>query len=373
MKVVCFKENLIKSINIVSKAVSSRTTLPILKGILVTADTEKNEIKLSSSDLEISIETILPGEIEESGSIVVSAKLFAEIIRKLPSERVSIEKKEGDFVEIKSGNAEFVLQGIKAEEFPHIEKGEEGTEFSLNKGMLKEMIKSSSFAASIEESRGIITGVLLEIMRSSVNMVALDGYRMAIVKETTISEEEKCVVISARVLNEIGKLLAEDTEDEDIIIRIEEKKAAFLTKSSKVIVRLLEGDFIKYKEILPKDHKTSVEIDRISLLESVERASIIVKEGKNSFIRFVIENNQIEISSRSDEGTIRESIPVHIEGDGIEIGFNARFINDTLKAIKDEKIKMEFNTSVSPCIIRPLEGEKFVYLILPVRLSSGNI
>jgi DNA polymerase-3 subunit beta len=373
MKFVCSQEKLVKSLNIVTKAVSSRTTLPILKGLLIKANEEEGKIKLSASDLEISIETSLEGEIEEGGSVVLSAKLFSEIIRKLPSEKVSVEIKEGEVAEIKSGNAEFVLQGIDAEEFPKIESGEEESSFSLDREMLRDMIKSTAFAASIEESRGIITGVLLEIKRTSVSMVALDGYRMAVAKEEVTGTEEKNIVISARVLQEIGKLLSEETDEESVIINTEEKKAAFLLKNTKIICRVLEGEFIKYYDILPKDSKTHIVIDRNYLLESVERASIIVREGKNSFIRFSMAEEELIISSRADEGTIKDSIPVHIEGDGLDIGFNARFIGDTLKAIKDEKVKIEFNTSISPCVVKPVEGDAYAYLILPVRLSTGNI
>ncbi|MDR1954187.1 MAG: DNA polymerase III subunit beta [Clostridiales Family XIII bacterium] len=375
MKFICDQENLVKALNIVSKAVSMRTTLPILKGILIKCDVSKKRVFLSASDLDISIETGTEALIEDEGSIVVSAKMFTDIVRKLPPGEVVFELKEGDIVEVKRGYSEFTLQGIPSDEFPRIESIEDGNSFSLEKTLLKNLIKGSCFAASTEEARGIITGVLLEMEKDSVSMVALDGYRMAIVKEVIKGDEERRLIISGRIVQEIGKLLADNdnSEEEDVEIKVSDKKAIFHLKDTKIVARLMEGEFIKYKDILPKDNNTKIKIRRIALMESVERASIIVREGKNSFIRFSLEEGQVIISSRAEEGTVRETVPIEIEGNPIEIGFNARYMIDTLKAIEDEEILMDFNTSISPCLVRPIEGEYYEYLILPVRLSTASI
>jgi DNA polymerase-3 subunit beta len=373
MKFICDQENLVKALNIVSKAVSMRTTLPILKGILIKCDNSKKNVFLSASDLDISIETGTEAIVEEEGSIVVSAKMFIDIVRKLPSGEVIFNLKEGDIVEVKRGYSEFTLQGIPADEFPRIDNIGEGKSFSLGKNMLKNLIKGSSFAASTEEARGIITGVLLEVEKDNVSMVALDGYRMAIVKEYVKGEEERKLIISGKIVQDIGKLLSDDEPDDDVEINVSDKKAIFYLKDTKIVARLMDGDFIKYKEILPKDNNTKIKIRRIALMESVERASIIVREGKNSFIRFSLEDGQVIISSRAEEGTVRETVPIEKEGESIEIGFNARYMIDTLKAIEDEEIFMDFNTSISPCLVRPIEGDYYEYLILPVRLSTASI
>jgi DNA polymerase-3 subunit beta len=204
-------------------------------------------------------------------------------------------------------------------------------------------------------------------------MVALDGYRMAIVKESVKGEEEKNIIITARNIQEIGKILSDDMADEDVEIEVSDKKAIFYLKDTKIVARLMEGEFIKYKEILPKDNKTKIKVRRTAMMESVERASIIVREGKNSFIRFSLEDGELIISSRAEEGTVRETVSIEKNGENMEIGFNARYMTDTLKAIQDEEIIMDFNTSISPCLVKPIEGDYYEYLILPVRLSTASI
>ncbi|MDR0852017.1 MAG: DNA polymerase III subunit beta [Clostridiales Family XIII bacterium] len=373
MKFICEQEKLVRAINIVYKAVSSRTTLPILKGILITCEAGKNEIHMSASDLEISIETKTEAIVERSGSIVVSAVYFSDLTRRLPEGNVSVEVNEKDIVETKSGEVEFTLQGIPSAEFPRIEEKEEGIHFSLDKEMLNNMIKGTVFAASTEEARGIITGSLIEVKKEEISMVALDGFRLALMRERISGNEEKNIIVSARVISKIGKLFSETEGEEDVSVTVGEKKVWFSIKETKIAARLLEGEFIKYKEVLPKENKTKVKMDRKEVLENVERAAAIVREGKNSFIRFSVTDEELIVSSRADEGTTRGVIKTEKEGENLEIGFNARFLGDMLKAIPDKDIVMEFNTSISPCLVKPTSGNHYEYLILPIRLSSSNI
>jgi DNA polymerase-3 subunit beta len=368
------RDSLVSSLNIVLRGVSSRTTLPILKGILVKSDSETGTVYFSSSDLEISIENHIETNVTESGSIVVAAKFFSDIIRKLPPGLVEISIIEGNMVNIQSGIIVETLQGIPADEFPKIEHGGEGEAFSFDGFILKEMIRRTAFAASIEEARGIITGVLFEVKKDVANMVALDGYRMAIVREPVTGEDEKTIIISSKIMSDISKIISDSGEqNNDILIKIGENKVFFELNNSRVVARLMEGDFIKYKEILPKEKKTTIKIKKDILFDSVERASLLVREGKNTFIRFKIEENILTITSRADEGKYLEEIVVEKEGEDIEIGFNGRFVSDTLKVISDEEIVMLFNTSISPCLVQPVSGDNYEYLILPVRLSTGNI
>jgi DNA polymerase-3 subunit beta len=375
MKFTCEKESLNYALNIVSKGVSSRTTLPILKGIMISSVFGENNVTLYSSDLDISIKTSAPAFVEESGEVVVSAKLFSDIVREMPSGEIVFELKEGNKAFLSGKNSEFDIQGIPSEEFPRTEGTIEGSALSIGKSMFKEMIRRTAFAASLEEARGIITGVLCEIGKDEISLVALDGFRMAITKGKINSDREMNIIISSRIINEIGKILS-DTEEEgsgNIEITAGENKAKFVIGETEAVVRLMEGEFIKYKDILPKENKISVKVDKNELIESVKRASIIVREGKNSFIRFKLEENDLIVSSRADEGRNKDIIPVEKIGDDIEIGFNGRFLNDVLRAIPDEKIVIDLNTSISPCIVKPEEGDQYQYLILPVRLSTGNI
>ena len=233
------------------------------------------------------------------------------------------------------------------------------------------MIKKTSFAASIDESKGIIVGVLVEMEEESLNMVALDGFRMAITREVMKNEEKKKIIIAARILNEINKIISENEDSKDIYLILDEKKAVFLLDETKIVLRLLEGDFIKYNDILPKEHKTRVVVNRNEMLGSIERASLLAKEGKNNLIKLSIFRDKIIITSRSEEGNVKEEVFIEKEGVDLDIGFNSKYILDVLKAINDESLVMEFNTSVSPCMIKPLEGREFEYLVLPVRISAN--
>jgi DNA polymerase-3 subunit beta len=375
MKFTCDKDSFNYSLNIVSKGVSPRTTLPILKGIKVRCVEGDNKVTFFSSDLDISVETSAPAFVEKGGETVVSAKLFSDIVREMPSGQIVFELIEGGKALISGKNSEFDIQGIPSDRFPAMESDIDGTSLRLGKNMLKDMIRRTAFAASLEEARGIITGVLCEISEDDISLVALDGFRMAVTREKINDGKEANVVIPSRIVNEIGKILVDSDDEniENIDIIAGNNKAKFIIGETTVVVRLMEGEFIKYNDILPKESKISIKVDRNELAESVKRSSIIVREGKNAFIKFRIEGNELIVSSRADEGRNKDVIAVEKEGEDIEIGFNGRFINDILRVISDDKIVMDFSTSISPCIIRPEEGDEYKYLVLPVRLSTVNI
>lgn len=370
MKFNCNQQTLSKALNTVSKAVTSRTTIPILKGILLKA-TSENKLIVSASDLDLTIEKTIDVNVEDEGSLVVSAKLFTDIIRKLPNEEIEIEEQENNNIIIKCLSSEFVIIGQPADEFPNIGKINEDKKISISKDLLKEMIKRTSFAASIDESKGIIVGVLIEMEENSLNMVALDGFRMAVSREKMKNEEKQKIIIAARILNEINKIITETEEDKIINIILDNKKAIFLIDETKIVLRLLEGDFIKYNDIIPKEYKSRVILKKLDLLNSIERASLLAKEGKNNLIKFAIFRDKIIITSRSEEGNVKEEIFIEKEGSDIEIGFNSKYILDVLKVVNDEVVVMEFNSSVSPCLIKPIEGNQYEYLVLPVRISAN--
>ncbi|HML35854.1 MAG TPA: DNA polymerase III subunit beta [Bacillota bacterium] len=370
MKFSCTQQALSKALNTVSKAVTSRTTIPILKGILLEADSD-NTLILSASDLDLSIEKKIEVTVEEPGSVVVSAKLFSDIIRKLPNEEVQVEEMENNNIVIKCLASEFTIVGQPADEFPNIGEINQDEKLSLDKDILKEMIKKTSFAASIDESKGIIVGVLIEMEEESLNMVALDGFRMAIAREAVKNKESKRIIIAARILNEINKIISENEDGGEIYLILDEKKAVFLMDETKIVLRLLEGDFIKYNDILPKEYKCRLIVNRNEMMNSIERASLLAKEGKNNLIKLSIFRDKIIITSRSEEGNVKEEVFVEKDGVDLDIGFNSKYILDVLKAVSDENVAMEFNTSVSPCLIKPVEGREYEYLVLPVRISTN--
>ena len=369
MRFSCSQSTLVKALNIVSKAVTSRTTIPILKGILIKVD-EEGFITMSSSDLDISIEDKFEVVDFEPGEIVVQAKLFGDIIRKLPSEIIYIEENEGNLI-IRSTSSEFNIVGSPSDEFPKINLGEQAERITFDKELLKEMIKKTSFAASVDESRGVITGVLLEMKEDSLNMVALDGFRMAVSREYVKNGKEQNIIIPARTLNEVAKIISEsETEEENVDLLLNEKRAVFVIGNIKVVVRLLDGEYVKYNDILPKESQLRIVLNRNNFMEAIERASLFAKVGKNNLIKLNIMENELEITSKSEEGNVRENVYISREGKDLVIGFNSKYLLDSLKAVEDENISMLFNTPISPCLIRPLEGNEYEYLVLPVRITN---
>ena len=370
MKFTCSQQVLAKALNTVSKAVSTRTTLPILKGILIEAKADGTLI-LTASDLEISIQKKIEAEVFEEGSAVVVSKLFGDIIRKLPNEEISIEENDDNSILIKTNSSEFTVMSLPVDEFPKIgEKENDIKPLIFKREIFKDMVRKTAFAASIDESKGILVGILTEINEDSVNMVSLDGFRLALAKENMESDENSKFIISAKIMNEISKIVADDDSDSDINIYLGEKKAVFNIGNTEVVLRLMEGEFIKYRDIIPTDGTIKVIVGRDILLESIERASLLAKEGKNNLIKMTIRNDLLTVTSRSEEGNVKEQIVMEKTGDDLEIGFNSKFVIDVLKVIDDEEISMVFKTGTSPCVVRPVEGDAYEYLILPVRIPT---
>lgn len=369
MKLVCGQQELTKAINVVSKAVTNRTTIPVLKGILLET-TDDGRLSISASDMDLSINTSIQADIREPGSVVVTAKLFSDIVRKLPGVEVTMETFE-NAISIKSVNSDFKIGTFDADEFPvinNIENDQEYIEFELD--TFKKMIDKTSFSASIDDARGIITGVLIDLNQDEIQMAAIDGYRMAINRSTMYNETPHTFVISARILNEISKIIGELPEDEEKgKLFLDKKKAVFLFGGIQAEAKLLEGRFIDYKKVIPHDSSIKLKVKRSDLIDSVERASLLSVAGKNNLITIDLKGNTMEVSSDSEEGNVKDDIVVENEGGDLRIGFNSHYLLDALKAVSDDEIMMKLNTSVTPCVIEPLEGDEYLYLILPVRIK----
>ena len=374
MKIICKQEKLIKALNIVSKAVSQTSTLGITKGILIKTEGDI-QISLSATDIQISITTKMDAIVNEKGGIVVSARLFTDLVRKLPAGDILIATDEKNVVSIKTEHSEYDLQGKEEEEFPRIDSDEEGKQIRLEKEEIRDLIDGTAFAASTDESRGVITGVLFEMKDGILSLVALDGYRVAIKRERNeaFRGEDITAIVPAKLMREISKILADTAGEGDILLDIGERRIKIFTEDTLARVNLLEGEYIKYKDVLPKDSRTVVVLGKSELLGAVERAAMLRSEGKNAFIRVSIAGDQVKVSSRADEGKGKETITAEKTGEDLEIGFDAKFITDALKAIPDEEIEMQFNTSVSPCLIKQVNGDRYEYLILPVRLSTVSV
>jgi len=364
MKIASSKSNLIEGINIVQKAVSSKSTLQILEGILIEAG---DTLKLTGNNLEIGIECVIEADIREKGSIVINSKMLGEIIRKLPESEVFIQTFENNKVLIECENSRFEIMGLSSEGYPALPQIEKQGSFNIKQIELKEMIRQTIFSASTEESRPILTGCLFELKDENFSIVAIDGFRLALRK--TVLENQKGninVVVPGKTLNEIVKIL-QQTED-TVQVYFTNNQIMFDLGNCKIISRLLQGEYMNYKNIIPVDYLTKTIVKTNDLLSSIERASLIItSEEKKYPVRFNIEKDSFIITSNTEKGSVREEIPSDMTGNPLSIGFNPKFFIDALKAIDDEAINLLFTNNVGPCCIKPLVNDSYIYMILPVR------
>ncbi len=367
MKFTCSQKNFLEAILTVQRAVSARSSSPLLEGILI--ETQKDVLKLLGTNLDLGIESYIEANIIEEGSIVIPARLLSEIVRKLPDAEVKVVLKSNNAVELNCLNSLVTLQGFAADEFPRLPDISENKPVEINRIVLGNIIRQTIFAVAVDEARPILTGGLLEVEDDNAVLVALDGYRLALrrAKLESVHENMK-VIIPGKSLSEVGKILGED--DQNISISISGSNVLFDMGYTRVISRVLEGEFINYKQIISQDYKTRVKADTRILESSIERASLIAREGKNNLIQLTIKDQQMVITSNSESGQIYEEIPILLEGNDIEIAFNARYFMDMLKAIDDQEICLDFTTNVSPCVVRPIKGNNYTYLLLPVRIFA---
>lgn len=371
MLITCTKNELLSKINIVSKAVAVKTTMPILECILITADSDG--VRLTANNLELAIQTSNMTEditIMEKGVAALEAKVFLEIIRNLPENNVTIETDENNTLIIKSGKSEFKILSLPGSDFPEITSVEKNVKYEISASIFKNMIKQTIFSVAIEDSKPVLTGELIEIKKDCLNVVAIDGFRVSFRKSAVENKnEDVSVVVPAKTLNEISRIIS-DKEDEIVAMYFTDNHALFETSDFTVVSRLLEGEFFKYEQSFINEYKTSVEIDRHEFLSSVERATLISRDAKKNPVEFKISGDKLIITSNTEVGASYEEVYVNSEGDDLEIGFNPRYIIDALKAIEDEKINIKFMSSLSPCVMEDIEGESYKYLILPLRIKG---
>ena len=372
MKFECAKENLLKGLNSVVKASSSKTTMPILEGILI--QTLNNQIKLTTYDLEIGIEYIVECDVTKEGSTVVNTIMFSEIIRKLPDANISITLNENNLLVIECEGSLYKLATMKAEEFPELPKIEVEKSILINQKELKNMIRRSIFAVSTEENRPIFTGCLFEIVGNKLNVVAVDGYRMAWVSSFLHEEVNSFnAVIPGKTLTEVNKIIADI--DENLKIGVAKNQALFEIKNCKIVTRLLEGEFLNYVNVIPSNFETRIKVNRNTILGCFERISLIsaatMEKEKKYPVRIMIDIGKITIFCANQTGDAKEEIYITTEGKELEIGVNPKYFLDALKVIEDEEVYIEFGTNISPCIIKSKEEHSdYTYMILPIRLKE---
>ncbi|MGG0656108.1 DNA polymerase III subunit beta [Rummeliibacillus pycnus] len=376
MKFDIMRDRLLDGLNDVMKAVSSKTTIPILTGIKI--DVSTNGMTLTGSDADITIQTSIPVEedgeqliqVAEPGSIVLQARMFNEIIRKLPTNDVEIEVSENFQTRIRSGKSDFHLIGLDAAEYPMLPEISPDRQITLPADLLKSIIRETVFAVSTSESRPVLTGVKWEIQEDGLVCIATDSHRLARRKVSLehLPTEEANVVIPGKSLTELSKILSDSTTPVEIYMT--NQQVLFKTSDVLFFSRLLEGNYPDTTRLIPEEYNTNVTINGKSLLQAIDRASLLAREDRNNVVRFsTLADNNIEISSNSPEiGKVEEEIQVEsLEGEELRISFSAKYMMDALKAIDGQEVVIQFTGSMRPFIIRSVHDDAILQLILPVR------
>ena len=363
MRFKCRQELFVNSLQTAIKAISGKATLPILEGALLEA--YDGSLKITCTDLNMGIITQLEADIAEEGRVVLPGKLLGEIVRKLPDGEEDVSVAANNATTLRCRGSRTTLAGFAAEEYPPLPALEENETVTLPQSELRDMIRQTSFSIATEESRPIFTGCLMEVSPERVNLVALDGFRLAL----RTLEPENCrstfdALIPGKSLNEVARILGDEG---DAILRLDRTHMSFEIGGTRVITRMLEGEFIKYRSIIPATWSSMVRVSRRELAECIDRASLLAKDGKNNLMKFTVSDSRLVITSNSEMGDAYEELEAMHTGDDLEISFNIRFMSDIMKAIEDEDVVLRFNSAVSPCVICPVEGERYTYLVLPVR------
>lgn len=368
MKIICSKNSLLKSVNISLKAVPSKTTMPILECILMDATT--NQIKFTTNDMELGIETIVDGHIEEKGMIALNAKIFYEIIRRLPDSDVTIKTDERYNATITCEKAKFNIPGKSGEDFAYLPMIERDESITVSQYTLKEMIRQTIFSIALNENNKLMTGELFEIKDNCLKIVSLDGHRISIRKMPLKREySDRKIVVPGKTLNEISKILSGEV-DALVSIYFTKNHIMFEFDNTMVVSRLIEGEYFRIDQMLSSDYETKLTINKKEFLDCIDRATLLVREGDKKPIIIHITDDQMELKIDSAMGSMDEEIDIEKEGRDILIGFNPKFLIDALKVIDDETINIYLVNPKAPCFIRD-EEESYTYLILPVNINQN--
>lgn len=369
MKIICKKTELSKSINIVMKAVSSKTTMPILGCILVNASA--GDIKFTANDMELGIETKVEGFIQEKGTVALDAKLFSEIIRKLPDNDVTITSDSNGTTQIVCEKAKFSIMGQSGEDFPYLPFVEKDYQITISQFTLKEVIRQTIFSIAPNDSNKMMAGELFEIHGGELKVVSLDGHRISIRKIDLKSEyTPKKVIVPGKTLTEISKILAGGVDDA-VDLYFTDNHILFEFEDTIVVSRLIEGNYFRVDQMLTNDYDTKVTINKREFLDCLDRATLMVKEGDKRPIILNIAEDVMEIKISSQIGSMDEMIDITVEGKNIKIGFNPKLLIDALRVIDDEMVDIYYMNPKAPCFIRD-EAQSYIYLVLPVNFVDND-
>lgn len=367
MKFSCNRSTLVETLSNVQRAVSVKSNITVLEGILIRA--EDNSITLSGYNMELGIKTTVSANVEKQGAIVINARLLTDIIRKLPEETVVVETSTNCTVKITCGQSEFSLIGIDEKEFPELPEVDNPNTIELPATVMKNMIKQTLFAVAETDSKPIHTGTLFDIKNNKINLISVDGYRLALRTENIKEDIELKFVVPGKTLGEILRLIPDD-EDKVIKIYVGLRHITFIIEKYCVISRLLEGEFLDYQSTIPEASLTKVFVNTKNLVESIERVSLMITDRLKSPVRCIISENQMKMSCNTTLGKAVDEINVAVTGENLEVGFNNKYMTDALKNTDTDEVEIQFNGALSPIKIVPKSGEGFLFLVLPVRLKT---
>ena len=367
MNIVCDKALLSSAIDGVSKAVTLRSSIPALEGILLKA--EGFQLTLTGYDLEMGITTTIEANVRQAGEIVLSAKLLGDMVRRLPSGEVSIYTNESGNATIKGGVAEFDILAMSASDYPDLPTPGADHTLTIKAGMLRGMIEKTLYAVSQDDKKPAHTGELFAIEEDKLTVVALDGYRLAIVERPVQAEKHIRIIIPAKTLTEVNKLLGDD--EDDVRISANRRFVVFNSGNYTILSRLIEGEFLNYANVIPNGCKTRVVLETRDFIDTIERASLIITERLKNPLRILFDaSGKVTVRCQTNLGKVVDEFSAQVEGDPVEIGFNNRYLLDALRNARCEKVVLELSGPLSPVKILPEESEDFIYLVLPVRFKN---
>jgi DNA polymerase-3 subunit beta len=364
----CEKALLQQAVAAVSRAVAAKSSIPALEGILMECE---DGLRLSGYNMQTGIRTTVEAAVSQPGRIVLNARLFGEMIRRLPDDMVTFDADDKFNVKLNCGDASFELPGLSADDYPELPEVDDEYSVTLEQRTLKAMIDQTSFAVSVNETRPIHTGALFEINDRGLTMVAVDGFRLALRREPLehIDGGAFRFVAPGSALNEVEKICA-DTDDM-VTVTQGKRHLMFEVGATQLICRRLEGEFLDYKNAIPTNNPISIEVDNKVMLESLDRVSVVISEKLKSPVRCLFSQDRVYMSARTGNGEARDICPVRGDGQELEIGFNNRYLMDALRYAPADTVKMNLNTGISPCVITPVDGsDNFLYMVLPVRLKA---
>lgn len=370
MKIICSQAELLKGVQSVQAIISNRVSLPVLANILL--ETQKDNLKLAATDLEVGIKTEIPVEIIKEGSITIPAKMLFDIVRELPAQDIQIEVTPEYKVILSCGKIVFKIMGLPKDEFPIIPDFKEENAFDISTTILKNMVQKTIFAISNDETRYVLTGVLLQTSNNAIEMVATDGRRLAYINggKTGKSIKNKLdVVIPSKALREINRLIGEKEDGKNMVkIELTENQISYKFGSTILVSRLIEGKFPNYKQVIPKEHSTELVLDTAKFLSAIKRVSLLAPEKAES-IKLELANNKAIISSMAQGlGEAQEEMEIEYKGNKFEAAYNPKYLIDVLKNITTANIIIELSNPMSPGVIRPQSDEEYLYVIMPMRL-----